>query len=300
MIGVIVFCSLLIISCSSDDDSGSTDDGNFTLDLKGLEKLGDGFVYEGWIIVPGEALPISTGTFTKVEFPQKFMVDTDQLSQATSFVLSIEPAGETGDAALQPSDTKLLKGDFGTGDTATVGLDPVGEGDFSLAAGKFFLRAPTDEAAGAANNGNDENGVWFGMPGMPPTAALTLPTLNDGWKYEGWVVVDDTVGPISTGTFTKFDDFDDNVGAVDGFSETASDGPPLPGEDFLRNAPDGVTFPLDIRGRTVVISVEPFPDDSSAPFVLKPLVGIAGTDTAPAVNDFGLNEASFPSGSVSR
>lgn len=47
------------------------------------------------------------------------------------------------------------------------------------------------------------------------------------------------------------------------FSEASQPGPPVPGEDFFINAPSGETFPLDIRGRTVVISVELVPDNLS-------------------------------------
>ncbi|MEW7291296.1 anti-sigma factor [Aquimarina sp. 2304DJ70-9] len=296
IIGVFAI-GFIAVSCSDDDDSGVSNVSNLTLNLTGLEALGSNFVYEGWVIVPNQDLPVSTGTFTSVAFPQTFSVDRTTLQTATAFVLTIEPAGETGEAALMPAETKLLRGEFGTGNTATVGLGPVG--DFSNAAGTFFLRAPTDEdvPGGAMNNGNDENGVWFGTPGMPPAPNLTLPALT-GWKYEGWVVTDN--GPISTGTFTSFDMRDDNAGDPNGFSETTFDGPPLPGEDFFRNAPEGVTFPLDVRNRMVVISVEPDPDDSPAPFVLKPLVGTAGMDTAPTSYDFELKTDAFPAGSVSR
>ncbi len=283
-------------SCNNDDDAG-VPNGNLKVNLTGLEDLGEGFLYEGWVIVDGS--PVSTGTFSVNEAgalsETSFSVDATKLSAATAFVLSIEPDPDPDPA---PAPTKLLSAAFGTSNTATVGLGPVGEGDFTEAAGSFFLRAPTDEAPGSPNNGNDENGVWFGLPGMPPTANLTLPTLNAGWKYEGWVISDN--GPLSTGTFTAVDTFDDNTGAADGFSETAFDGPPLPGEDFFRNAPEGVTFPLDIRNRRVVISVEPDPDNSPAPFLLKPLVGTAGTETAPTSYNFELNEVSFPTGSVTR
>ena len=74
----------------------------------------------------------------------------------------------------------------------------------------------------------------------------------------------------------------------------------MPGEDFFLNAPSGETFPLDVRGRTVVISVEPVPDNSPAPFAMKPLVGTAGQTTAPATHSFGLNLGSLPTGTVIR
>ena len=270
-------------SCSNDDDNATTN-ANLTLDLNGLEALGSDYVYEGWMIVNGA--PISTGTFSSVTFPQTFSVNADQLSSATRFVLSIEPANDLDPA---PTDTKLLVGDF-SGNSANVNTDVVG--DFSTAAGAFFLRTPTDETG--TNNGNDENGVWFGTPGAPPTPNFVLPELPAGWAYEGWVVGDS--GPITTGTFNAFNTAD----VFDDFSETSQAGPPVPGEDFFLNAPTGETFPLDVRGRTVVISVEPVPDNSPAPFAMKPLVGTAGQDTAPATYNFGQNLASLPWGEVTR
>ena len=290
-----VFAILLVVttSCSSDDDGPSTK--NLTLDINGLEDLGADYVYEGWIIVNGA--PVSTGIFTSTALGQTFSVDAAQLASATRFVLSIEPAGETGAAAAAPADTKLVVGDF-TGDTAPISIGTVADFGAISPAGTFFLRAPTDEPAVTINN--DESGIWFGIPGtMPPAPGLTLPTLEAGWKYEGWVVVDG-VGPLSTGTFTAFDVADDNAGATTSFSGTENVGPPIPGEDFFNNAPTGFTFPLDIRNRTVVISVEPFPDNSSAPFLLKPLSGTAGTDTAPVTYDLTFSNGSFPTGSVSR
>lgn len=283
----VVALGIIATSCSSDDDSGPTTQ-NLTLNLNGLEDLGADFVYEGWVIVSGQ--PVSTGTFTVdgtgALSATSFAVDASQLSSATAFVLSIEPANDTDPA---PADTKILQGDF-AGDSASVNTGIVG--DFSNASGEFFLRTPTDEMG--TNNGNDENGVWFGTPGMPPTPNFELPTLPDGWAYEGWVVGD--TGPLTTGTFTAFNAVDDAAP----FSGTSQSGPPVPGEDFFMNAPAGETFPLDIRNRTVVISVEPVPDNSASPFVLKPLVGMAGTETAPTTHAFGLNLASFPTGSVTR
>ena len=283
---------LLTTSCNSDDDNGTTiTTSDLTISLSGLEDLGTTSVYEGWLIVGGT--PVSTGVFTvdgagtlsKTVFP----VETSTLANATKFVLSIEPLLDSDPA---PSDQKLLAGDFsGTSADVSTNVAPA-VGDFSASTGSFFLRTPTDESGGL-NNGNDENGVWFGVPGAPPTPDFTLPTLPTGWVYEGWVVTD--AGPISTGTFTAFDSSD----SFDGFSGI-SPGPSIPGEDFFNNAPSGVVFPLDVRGRTVVISVEPSPDNSPDPFVLKPLVGAAGTDTAPISYPFAYNAPSFPTGTVTR
>ena len=77
---------------------------------------------------------------------------------------------------------------------------------------------------------------------------------------------------------------------------------PIPGEDFFNNAPAGETFPLDVRGRTVVISVEPVPDNAEAPFLLKPLTAVVPTDaaTAPATHSFSFNSAGVPTGTATR
>ena len=297
----VIYLSLLLVtsfvmSCSSDDDATTAPTTqDITLNISGLEDLGSGYAYEGWILVDGS--PVSTGTFTVDGggnlSQTSFVVDIASVQSATKFILTIEPSP---DSDPSPSAQKLIAGDF-SGATANVStsVEPA-IGDFSNAAGSFFLRTPTDEMPGSANNGNDQYGVWFGIPGMPPTASLDLPTLPTGWTYEGWVVGDS--GALSTGTFTDFAAMDDNAGM--GFNGTAQIGPPIPGEDFFNNAPEGETFPLDIRGRTVVISVEPVPDNSPAPFLLKPLLATAGNDTAPTTHSFGQNLESLPTGTVIR
>jgi len=55
-------------------------------------------------------------------------------------------------------------------------------------------------------------------------------------------------------------------------------GPPFPGENFLIDAPEGLTFPLDLSGQVVVISVEPNPDPSPKPPPIKPLAGLVPLD----------------------
>ncbi len=272
--------SAFLISCEEDGTGTEKPVGTLTLGITGLEDLGNKFVYEGWILV--DEKPVSTGTFKvkegKLPNPE-FEIDSDVLKEATTFVLSIEPSDDIDPA---PSTSKLLIGNF-TANVATLApatlladtallKDPSKlVAELASLGGKFFLRSPTDEAPGSINNDNDENGIWFGTPGMPPTSGLTLPMLAPGWVYEGWVVVPASTGPIplSTGTFTEFNKPDSG----NPFGGTANNaGPPVPGEDFLLNAPAGVTFPLDVRGKLIVISIEPKPDNSAAPFLLKPLV----------------------------
>jgi hypothetical protein len=288
----------MLSSCGSDDDT-TIANGALTLSIANLGTSASNEVYEGWIIVAGA--PISTGTFT-IDAQGAWSANTFTLPQvsldaATKFVLTVEPSGETGTDAATPSALKILAGDFSNKSAAiSTNVAPANLGDFSNVSGSYFLRTPTDEAPGSTNNGNDQNGIWFGIPGtMPPAPGLaSLPTLPSGWAYEGWVVT--SAGPISTGTFTAFD----TVDSGNPFSGTANNaGPPIPGEDFFNAAPTGQTFPLDLKGTTVVISIEPVPDNSPSPFFLKPLIGMIPTDALTAPEVYTIAAAAVPSGTAS-
>jgi len=287
MILAVLALGIFATSCSSDDDNGPST-ATITLNLNGLEELGSDFVYEGWIIVNGS--PVSTGTFSSVTFPQSFTVNADELASASTFVLSIEPSNDTDPA---PAATKILAGDF-SGNSASVDSNGI-VGDFSSSTGKYILATPTDGGADT----NEESGVWFldNSSGMP-MVGLDLPTLTDGWKYEGWAVIVGT--PVSTGTFTSISDFDDNASTTP-FKGDSGDGPAFPGEDFLQNAPSGLTFPTDLKGTTIVISVEPSPDNSASPFTLKPLAHMVPVNAMNhTVIDMGTGPVTMLNGTVTR
>jgi hypothetical protein len=123
-------------------------------------------------------------------------------------------------------------------------------------------------------------------------AGLDLPQLPAGWIYEGWTVIDGM--PVTSG---KFDITSGEVDMYDGYSSQENPGPPFPGEDYLMNAPRGLTFPTDISGGIAVISVEPYPDNSPEPFAIKPLAGMIPADAMDHYTYMmDLNAASFPSG----
>ena len=279
---------LFLASCGDEEVvSTPTTTGEITLNLTSLEDLGDDYVYEGWVIVDGN--PVTTGTFT-VDADRNlsqttFTVDAAQLEAATTFVLSIEPTVDTDPA---PSAVKYLAGDF-AGDDAAVNTGIVG--DFSAAAGKFIVAAPT-----TASTDDDLSGVWFlDNSSGSPVASLELPTLDEGWVYEGWAVIDGQ--PVSTGVFTAGDAAD----ASANYSGTDNPAPPFPGEDFVINAPSGLTFPTELAETPIVISIEPVPDNSAAPFTLKPLIKV--TPAAPSIGmpyDLDNKNADLPTGTVSR
>lgn len=282
---------LTIIGLSSCGDDEPTNQ-DLTLDITGLSNLGDDYAYEGWIMVDGT--PQTTGVFTVddngVLSQNRFTIDTDDLASATAFILTIEPSPDNDPA---PSDVHILAGEFaGNSANVTVSHQAAIGDDFTSSTGGFILATPTDN-----DDSNESSGVWFldNTNAPPAVAGLDLPTLPTGWVYEGWAVINGA--PISTGTFSDINSADDS----DIYSGT-NNGPNFPGEDFLVNAPAGQSFPTDLKSATIVISVEPVPDNSPAPFVLKPLVKEV-EDDAPDHSLISMNNnanATNPKGSVSR
>lgn len=250
-------------------DMGDPPDETRTLTLafEGLPALGDGYEYEGWIIV--DDAPVTTGRFDVVDgvpSPATFEIDAAMADAAAMFVLTIEPS--VGDDPA-PSDTHVVAGPFAAGDAdLTIGHMAALGDDFTGATGTFILATPTSAA-----EDDDAQGIWFIDPsGGAPAAGLDLPDLPAGWVYEGWIVdvSGDAPMPISTGTFTAVDAADS-----DGAGEAAGpmDAPPFPGQDYIDPARDLTADHM------AVISIEPSPDDSAAPFQLKPLAMMIGTDT---------------------
>jgi len=280
-------CLFLLASCKKNNDPKTE---TLTLNITGLEDLGANARYEGWIMVNGA--PVSTGRFSVNATGQlsqtTFDINKDQLKNATAFVLTIEPFPDANPA---PSDQKLLAGDF-SGNTAitTIGHPAALNTTFATATGKYVLATPT-----TASLADELSGVWFlSLMTGSPTVGLSLPALPTGWRYEGWALI--AGKPVTTGTFTSVTGTD----AAAPYSGTLG-APPFPGEDFIMNAPAGTTFPTNLSGGLAVISVEPFPDNSPAPFLLKPL---AANIPNPAMDhvtyNMTLNAASFPTGTVTR
>lgn len=265
------------IGCSGDDSGSDTTPPPPTrkvqVSLNGIEKLEGDLVYEGWLIVEGEA-PVSTGTFDGSTDEFEFSALKTVVDAAKSFVVSIEPKN---DADPAPSKTKILSGDFIVGDAAALKIDNeigIFNDPNNLFSGTFINKTPTDDVAGG-NTMNDEKGIWF-MKADGTAGLMNLPVLKEGWKYEGWVIFGDT--PLTTGQFIQA------TGADLGSPYSANDklAPDFPGEDFLNNLPNdsnGAKIDGDTTGKKVVISIEPALDeDPNAPFFLKPISGTQGID----------------------
>ena len=284
--------ALVLVAC------GGGGKESVTLQFSGLKPLGGGFHFEGWAIIEGS--PVSTGKFnindngdlvdlsSRVVADGEFDTGTD-LSEATIIALTIEPPG---DSDAVPSSVKYLAGDVtqGSDQRANLTVSHVAAlaDTFANASGTYILATPTDD-----DDTNETSGIWYiELTEDGPMPGLQLAPLPPSFEYEGWVIVDGT--PLSTGKFR-------DVAAAD--SENPFSGPkegkPFPGEDFLRNAPAGRTFPIDLRGKAAAISIEPVPDDSAGTFALKPLIGSIPGDAEPLVNYQLENQAAgFPTGSA--
>ena len=284
---VFFLCMAALCSCKKTDLTTQ----KINLNITGLEDLGTNYRYEGWLIVGGN--PITTGIFSVnssgVLSKTAFDIDKTQLAAATDFVLTIEPYPDTDPG---PTATHILAGTFSS-NTATISTaDAKALGtNFGVSAGKYILATPTD---GPANN--EKSGIWFiDISSGAPMKGLTLPTLPSGWEYEGWAVIGGI--PVTTGRFTSAALADLSAP----YSSLFAPAPPFPGEDFIMNAPAGLTFPTNLSGGVAVISVEPQPDNSPAPFTLKPLIAnIPAAALDHVTYNMGLNTAVLPSGTITR
>ncbi|WP_101448919.1 hypothetical protein [Aquimarina sp. MAR_2010_214] len=276
---------VLCNSCSSDDGPPVA---TIELETIGLKPLVGGTAYQGWIIVNGQA--VGTGKFTNPTGVVRLEVFASDLADATEFVLTVE---SVGDIDNEPSDAKILKGNF-NGNSAQLTFSPV-VADLSNTTGQFFLATPTDNVGGT-DNGNDEFGVWFMDGSNAP--GLSLPALASGWKYEGWVDFGTKI--LSTGTFSDVSGVDDG----NFFKGSGGTVPEFPGEDFLiipSQVPiTGITLPATVTSRKVFITVEPFQDGDPAPFFIEPLSAVAGITTGAGNPVTMQSNTVVPSGIVKR
>lgn len=308
----VALAGMFSVGCNNDDDNTPTTK-SLTLNISGLEDLGSNYAYEGWIIVDG--IPLSAGVFSVSSNGElsktSFELDASDLESAATYVLTIEPSP---DSDPNPSSVHILAGDFSNNSAnLSVGHASAVGTDFTNATGTYVLRTPTDDGNGATDF---QSGVWWFLNdnGATHDCCAYLPELPMGWNYEGWAVVDGI--PLSTGVFAdgevdgvnrrdSYSDRDVNNNAdpalATGFNGNVASGPNYPGEDFIQNLPAGITTPVDLRGKTIVISVEPNPDNSPNPFTLKPLVHNVPIDAS--LEDLTMDNnaaATNPTGTASR
>ena len=292
-----LFLSLSLAACDSDSSNDQEDvPRTLRLDLRGFEPLTNGFHYEGWALSTS-AVNVSTGKFNVDAagnlvdlngnpIPNNALETNVDLSVSPSMFITIEPAGDTNQT---PSATRLLGGDFndGVAELTVEHRSALGVSLF-LATGTYILSTPTN-----GPDSDEDSGVWFiNLTAGPQGRGLIVPDLPSGWTYEGWTIIDGI--PVTTGTFKEVSGTDDAApysGPMEGFA--------FPGEDFLVNAPAGLSFPTFLSGATVVVSVEPSPDPDPAPFTLKLFSGaVPGNATNEVTYNLKNNANAFPTGTA--
>ncbi len=260
----------------------------------GLMPLGEGH-YEVWAIFPDDT-KLSLGAFnfdqegktiSLAGYRVNDFTSTRDLRDARKIAITIEPSGDKDPG---PSGIIILVGDI-SGGRADLRFKAL---DLSASSGHYILATPS------AGGRDPTSGIWFlRKDGDKLSAGLQLPSLVAGWKYEGWAVTEGV--PLSTGRFSSGDKADESAP----YSESGVT-PPFPGEDFFRNAPSGVSFPVNLAdGKSLgVITLEPdingLDPTGPGPFSIKFLVAHIPGGLAPLTTaDMSLDLSSLPSGSAS-
>ncbi|MDA1028658.1 MAG: hypothetical protein O3B41_06350 [Bacteroidetes bacterium] len=260
---------IVFFATGCDGDSGTKAPNpkvQMSISTTTLKPLKEGFLYKAWARVDGVYYPTDAFNVTETgqfltsgsQFRDKSFVLEADITDADLVLISIE--GKTG-SATAPSNSVILAGDVsGVNATLTSAHTDAMGGNLTGQTGQLTIMTPSD-----IDLTNEAFGVWYvTVSGTVLTKGLTLPTLNPGWVYQGWVEVGGNL--LSTGRFRSTNLSDSNLY---GFP----DGPSFPGEDFFINPPTGVTFPLNLANAKISITVEPQPDDSADPSGIVVLTG---------------------------
>lgn len=209
--------------------------------LQNLPQLPDTLVYNLWVVTQSGQRNLGVIKPQGGAYVNTFSSSLYEDYYLSSFRVSIEPANEDS-AGGSRLGTLFLEGEF-QANNASLEIPEAAE--IKTATGKYQLFTPTD-----LTNPNGKSGIWF-VDTLKGAVAkgLTLPALSANWNYEGFVVINNQT--LSTGKFTDLFGKKDMDSTYSGVTGT----PTYPGEDFLRNAPGGLTFPTDLSGQQVYITI---------------------------------------------
>lgn len=170
-----------------------------------------------------------------------------------TLILTVESGGEL---AITRSERVLLRGRLSTTEATLELVLPDVTGTHTA-----LLVAPTDSKIPGTG------GIWFAKTGAvkrKPGPGLSLAPPAAGWLYGGFVTTASGT-TLPTGAFR-------DAGAADQGSPFLGKGRGLgvPGEDFVANPPDGVTFPLNLADGRTTVTIGLLPDfaaDARVPFL---------------------------------
>jgi hypothetical protein len=291
IISVCLLIGLLFTGCEILETETPSSVREFEISINNLPPVADSLQYMAWIADVGgnsfyllEKIEPVNGSFSKIytEVAPKTFVSMEYI------MVTIERRNTHDTLLTKPSDVPILVG-YVTGNNAVLKFsEDIGLPNFSGVTGSYVLATPTDPAAPLTTTG-----IWFiqfNDSTGKEEKGLNLPELTNGWFYKGWVEVNGKL--ISTGVFK-------NPGAPDSnYFIGSGAGYKFPGEDFLNNPPEGFTFPMDLKGLRVYITLQP-KFDLASPFGFKLFEAVVPSDAVPgSVNEFQTINLSVPSGSA--
>lgn len=242
--------SILLISLTGCDYFENSETENtllVTVDLNGLPAVPDSMTYVIWFDSDNKPAVKFFAKDPDLEGNIYYSAEKrlSTISDAQLLLVTVERQSALNDSGFAPSSRVILSGRVKSGNCTFE----IGESVnlFNESSALYTLTTPTN-----GPGTNELSGVWFidSLGTAPvPVAGLKLPVLYNGWRYEGWAEINGTL--VSTGRFTDPEEAD----LFDEYSSTTA-GYPFPGEDFLQNAPAGLTFPTDLTGQKVFISLE--------------------------------------------
>lgn len=258
------------------------------LGFDGLQPLGEGEgIYAAWMRLDNRDV-VGLGPFNVDANGQPITVGGERIERfsaaenlfnAVNVFVTLEPGGTPG---ASPGSAIYLQGPFFDGVAQLSVPVPL---LLPEAAGSYRVFTPTD-----GPDTNEGSGVWaVSVDGDP---LLQLPPLNTVYAWEHYMIIDG-----QTLTMGRF-----NNPAARDFANLYSGpemAPQFPGEDFVANAPAGLTFPADLAGARLLLTLEPILDDTVAPSQLVVLeailpAGLQGGEIIELTN----RTADFPTGTA--
>ena len=256
-----VLGTLLALGGCGEGSSGAVDDRLFVF-LEGLSPLGDPlaedasageeFEYALWRDDVAGTAPRLLERFSTRTGVVNLSLDVNDIGSIATLFVTIEARGQT---PRTPSASVLLGGDLIDGRSVMRVDHPIALATgFDDASATFRLATPT-----SLDESDFDQGLWWYDVDGEPVQSLFLPTLPQGWLYEGWIL--SGTGARSSGKFADPARFDLDAG---GATAGAIAPPAFPGQDY-------VTEPLALIGASVAITVEPNPDNAIGPFGMRVL-----------------------------
>ncbi|HRI45885.1 MAG TPA: hypothetical protein PK559_02170 [Ignavibacteriaceae bacterium] len=259
LITLTAFIVIIFTGCTDSITTSTvtTADGTLSVSLNNLPQLSDSSNYAIWLFGKDSVkLDYFKVTNDGANFSKTYNVKLGHVQGAKYLAITVEHDSSALNDSISRG-RRFLAGIFSANNaTLSVKTDIAFNNDFNSVVGKYTLFTPTDTA-----NTQKKSGIWFvkNVDAPPIQAGLELPTLPSGWEYNAWVEVGSV--KLKTGGFRSVSGKDNDSTYCGPLAALA-----FPGEDFLNNAPAGVTFPVDLSGKSVYITVQPTDWKLNRPF----------------------------------